>query len=201
MSDTTEDLKKRPPPIQIPPLPRRVPAVHASRPSTGGQQQQQQPVPRNASSSTQQGQRSASTPLTSPLDHDVPPLPPSGSQKSRTSALNALHNLMEEARGSPRKSEHGSVITRSSTRTKRSVRSRGSAQSGQMPPEGQENDQRTMRGRIEAQTEQNLFKMTGQVPPTPIASECQQWSTNLYISNVDRLGRPARGAYRDTRFA
>lgn len=167
MSNPLEDHKKRPPPIQIPPLPQRVPVVYASRTSLG--EQQQQPAPRNASSSTQQGPRSVSSPLTLPVDHVIPPFPASGSQKSRTSALNTLHSLMDEARGSPRKSEHGSVVTRSTTRSRRSARSRTSAQSGQS-----QDDERTSRGKMEARTEQSLFKLTGQVPPTPVMSECRQ---------------------------
>ncbi|KAH7408487.1 hypothetical protein DE146DRAFT_376019 [Phaeosphaeria sp. MPI-PUGE-AT-0046c] len=185
MSNQSEDHKKRPPPIQIPPLPQRVPAVHASRVSLG---EQQQPAPRNASSSTQQGLRSVSSPLTSPLEHAIPPLPASGSQKSRTSAINALHNLIDEARSSPRKSDHGSVVTRSTTRSRRSARSRTSAQSGQALVEAQD-DNRTSRGKMEARTEKNLFKMTGQVPPTPIASESRRNSLRYAsLTRSDSVG-------------
>jgi hypothetical protein len=170
MSNPFDDHKKRPPPILIPPLPRHKPVTYASRSQTESheQQQQQQHVTRNASSSTQRGPRSASSPLTSPLEHDASryPLPHSGSQKSRASAMSNLTGLMEQARASPHKSEQAASST---TRSKQSVRSHHSAKSSQVQHEIVEVDERTSRAKIESRVEENLFKMTGQVPPTPIA--------------------------------
>jgi hypothetical protein len=176
MSERPSDQKKRPKPIQIPALPRNAPAIHASRPSTSGHQhhyqhQYQQSVPVNVPPLAQQGPRSASPSLTLPLEHGTSRLPKSGSQKSRTSAATALK---DEARGSPRKSDSGSATAGSTTRSKHSTRSRQSANSAQAQLEALDNDERTSRGKMEARTERNLFKMTGQIPPTPIASKyCQ----------------------------
>ncbi|KAF2028149.1 hypothetical protein EK21DRAFT_70327 [Setomelanomma holmii] len=166
MSNPFEDQKKRPPPIEIPPIPRHMPATHGPHSNDNGQRQQQRDK-RNASSSTQQGPRSATTPLTSPLEHDAShlPLPQSGSQKSRASAMTTLTNLMEQARASPRKSDTG----RSTARSRHSERSTYSAIAAQTQLEAVGEDERTTRGKIESRTELNLFKMTGQVPPHPIA--------------------------------
>jgi hypothetical protein len=179
MPGLANDQKKRPPPIHIPPLPRNKPAAHAPAPSIGGQPQQlqqqnpphRQTAPRDASSSIQRGPRSASSPLTSPLEHEGSLLPRSGSQKSRTSAMAALNELLDQARGSPRKSEPSSTIARSTTRSKQSARSHLSGQSAQAQFEILADDERTSRAKIESRSERSLFKMTGQVPPTPIASE------------------------------
>jgi hypothetical protein len=174
MSGPVDNAKKRPPPITVPPL-QLIPAMYASRPKSmkNSQKQQQQPqqeVARNALSSTQQGPRSASSELTSSPDHDGARLPDSGSQRSRASAITTLTNMMEQARASPRKSETGSTVIKSTTRSKHSVHSHHSANSAQAQLEAIGNDERTSRAKIEARTEQSLFKMTGQVPPTPIAS-------------------------------
>jgi hypothetical protein len=162
-------------------------------------QQHQQPVPRNASSSTQQGPRSASSSLTSPLEHGNSHVPNSGSQRSRASAIAALNSLMDEARGSPRKSDTGSATVGSTTRSKYSARSRHSANSAQAQLEALGDDERTARGKMEARTEGNLFKLTGQLPPTPIASKsrriCQ--SDYAYAKN-SRLSRKRRGDHHDT---
>ncbi|KAH7065764.1 hypothetical protein BKA63DRAFT_454542 [Paraphoma chrysanthemicola] len=171
MSDSFEDRKKRPPPIEILPIPRHMPVSRGPQASVNDQQQQQQPPPlrdqRNASSSTQQGAQSATTPLTSPLEHDASrlPLPQSGSQKSRASAMTTLTNLMEQARASPRKSDSG----KSTARSRYSERSNRSAAVAQAQLETVVGDERTTRGKIESRTELNLFKMTGQVPPTLFA--------------------------------
>ncbi|KAH7076095.1 hypothetical protein FB567DRAFT_572446 [Paraphoma chrysanthemicola] len=170
MSDPFEHRKKRPPPIEIPPVPRHMPVSRGPQASVKDQEQQQPPPlrdQRNASSSTQQGVRSATTPLTSPLEHDASrlPLPQSGSQKSRASAMTTLTNLMEQARASPRKSDSD----KSTARSRYSERSNRSAAVAQAQPEIAGGDERTIRGKIESRTEPNLFKMTGQVPPTPLA--------------------------------
>jgi hypothetical protein len=182
MSDIPDDQKRRPPPIHIPPLQRHAPPIHASKSNTGGQQQL---ALGNAPSLAQQGPRSASPSLTSPIEHGSSRLPQSGSQKSRTSAITALNNLMDEARSSPRKSESGSAIVGSTTRSKHSARSRQSASSAQAQLEALGDDERTSRGKIEARTERNLFKMTGQIPPTPIESKyCQIcWSNHVCANN------------------
>jgi hypothetical protein len=172
MSDPLDNAKRRPPPITVPPL-QYTPAINASQPKNvkhSQQQEEQQKVARNASSSTQQDPRPASSELTSSPDHDGARLPNSSSQRSRASAITTLTSMMEQARASPRKSETGSTVIKSTTRSKHSVRSHHSANSAQAQLEALGNDERTSRAKIEARTEQNFFKMTGQIPPTPIAS-------------------------------
>lgn len=176
MSGTSDDQKRRPPPIHIPPPLPRLPHALPPRPSS---RQQHHGENRNASSSTQQGPRTVSSPLTSPLEHDGLRNPftsgsqQSGSQKSRVSAINALTTLMEESRASSRKSDQGSTIARSTTRSRHSERSQHSAAAAQAQLEALDEDERTSRAKIEARSEVNLFKMTGQVPPTPMMSECE----------------------------
>jgi hypothetical protein len=185
-----DNQRKRPPPIKVPLtyIPPRY--LNASPTKNGGQpqqdqqqqhQQQEQPqkqtVSRNASSSIQQGPRSAKSELTFSSafssEHGDSCPPNSGSQRSRASALATLSSMMEQARASPRKSETGkseadSTRVKSTTRSKHSVRSQHSAKSSQAQVETNDNDERTSRAKIEARSEQNLFKMTGQVPPTPM---------------------------------
>jgi hypothetical protein len=184
MSKPFDDHKKRPPPIFVPPLTRHKPVTYAPRAQVGGyeQLQQQQPVTRNASSSTQRGTRSASSPLTSPLEHDASryPLPNSGSQKSRASAMSNLTGLMEQARASPHKSEQAANST---TRSNQSARGHYSAKSPQVQCEMVEVDERTSRAKIESRVERSLFKIAGQVPPTPIAGSC----SSSYISSCTEL--------------
>jgi hypothetical protein len=165
MSEALDDQKKRPPPIHIPTLPR-----HAFGHPTQTYKQQQ-PSTRNASSSTQQGPRSATTPLTSPLEPEVSCVPQSGSQKSRASAMTTLNSLMDQARASPHKSEKDSTKAGSTARSRHSGRSHHSTTAAQAQLEALEQDERTSRAKIESRAEKNLLKMTGQVPPTPIASE------------------------------
>jgi hypothetical protein len=173
MSDPFDDHKKRPPPILIPPVPQQTAATHIMRTKTSEHEQplQQPATMRNAPSSTQQGPHSASPPLTSPLEHDVSryPLPKSGSQRSRTAAMTNLTGLMQQARSSPQKSDQG---IRSTTQSKHSALSRQSANSVYAQLDTPERDERTSRGKIEARTEMHMFKMSGQVPPTPIAGVC-----------------------------
>lgn len=180
MSGSTEDQKRRPPPIHVPPPPPRLP--HALPPRSSSRQQQHRGETRNASSSTQHGPRTVSSPLTSPLEHDGSHLAfpsgshQSGSQKSRASAINALATLMEESRAPSHKSDQGSIIARSTTRSRHSERSQHSAVAAQAHLEALDEDERTSRAKIEARSEIKLFKMTGQVPPTPMLGEC--WSIN-----------------------
>jgi hypothetical protein len=190
-----DNQRKRTPPIKVPLtyIPPRY--LNASPTKNGGQpqqdqqqqqqqqqhQQQEQPqkqtVSRNASSSIQQGPRSAKSELTFSSafssEHGDSCPPNSGSQRSRASALAILSSMMEQARASPRKSETGkseadSTRVKSTTRSKHSVRSQHSAKSSQAQVETNGNDERTPRAKIEARSEQNLFKITGQVPPTPM---------------------------------
>ncbi|KAF9691498.1 hypothetical protein EKO04_010276 [Ascochyta lentis] len=176
MSAPTFDHRKRPPPIAIPPLlpsrPVPGPNAFANAPSyTKGSAQHSQHF---APSSTQQAVRSGtSTPLTSPLELDESRLaiPNSGSQasKHRSSAMTTLSSLMDQARGSPRKSDCGSVPSQhgSTARSRQSEYSHRSATAAQAQLEALDEDETTTRSQIESRTEKKLFKMTGQIPPTP----------------------------------
>jgi hypothetical protein len=176
MSAPTAHHRKRPPPIAIPPLPpsRLVSGPNASAnapPRARGTGEHSQ---RFTSSSTQQAMRSrTTTPLTSPLEPDESRLavPGSGSQasKHRASAMTTLSNLMDQARGSPHKSECGSVPSRrgSTVRSRQSERSHRSATTAQAQLEALGEDESTTRSLIESRSERQLFKMAGQIPPTP----------------------------------
>lgn len=169
MSSVNNDQKRRPTPVEIPPVPRHLPAAQAAHPPRTSSRQQYQQLQivedRNASGSTHRGARSATTPLTSPLEHDESrlPFPQSGSHKSRASAVTALASLFEESRDKS---------AASTTRSRQSERSHQSAVAAQAKLEALNGDERTSRAKIEARSEVNLFKMTGQVPPTPLLSEC-----------------------------
>ncbi|KAF3033458.1 hypothetical protein E8E11_002000 [Didymella keratinophila] len=82
-----------------------------------------------------------------------------------------LTDLMDQARGSPRKSNYGSIPSRhnSTARSRQSERSQRSAKAAQARLEALDKDETTLRSRIESRTEKQLFKMTGQIPPTPTA--------------------------------
>lgn len=185
MSNTSAEYKKRPPPIHIPPLPlpRLVPRPNAFAnvsQSTEWQtndtnQYQQRREARFVSSPIRLARPVADTPLISPLDGSH--LPRSGSQTGRTrasAAMSTLSNLIDQARVSPRKSDHGSVQSRggSTSRSRHSERSHQSAASGQARLEAMCQDAKTTRAEIELRTEKKLFKMMGQVPPTPITGKC-----------------------------
>ncbi|KAH6625775.1 hypothetical protein C7974DRAFT_456076 [Boeremia exigua] len=168
------DYKKRPPPIAIPQWP---PVAHGQNAFPNaplqGKGSNQHPQ-RFASSSTQQAARSGTTtPLTSPLELGEFgfAVPKSGSQasKHRASAMTTLSGLMGQARTSPRKPDHGSVPSRhgSTTRSRQSERSHRSAIEAQAQLEIFDQDETTSRSQIESRTENKLFKMTGQIPPTP----------------------------------
>lgn len=180
MSSPTPDHKRRPPPIAIPQLPStravHVPnaTIHPPAQAKGSGQYGQ----RFASSSTQQGRQSgANTPLTSPLEFDESrvtfPKPGSQASRHRSSAMTNLADLMDQARGSPRKSDCGSATSRnnSTARSRQSERSQFSATTAQARLESLDEDETTVRSRLESRTEKQLFKMTGQIPPTPTTGE------------------------------
>lgn len=168
--------KKRPPPITLPlpPPPRPLQTIDQQR---------------------QQGQRSTdNTPLTSPIESHTPA---SGSGRSRT-AMATFTNLIDQAR-SPRKSDHGSWISinaGSTARSRQSGRSQHEAVAAQAQIEAL--DEETARGKVESRAEKNLFKMTGQVPPTPMIGE----STVLRIQSCAkpcRFGKRGRDLHQDGR--
>ena len=175
MSSHYDDQKKRPPPINIPPLPLPRP-VEAPNTAQVKRDRQQQLDGRNASNSTQaEGRSAGSTPLTSPLEQDGSYLPRSQSQtsKSGVSVKATFSNLMDQARVSPLRSEHSFTINShpgSTTRSRHSGRSYHSAAGAQAQLEAL--DEKTSRGQIESRNEQRLFKMTGQLPPTPTIGMC-----------------------------
>lgn len=170
--------KKRPPPITLPlpPPPRPLPTIDQQR---------------------QQGQRSTdNTPLTSPIESHTPA---SGSGRSRT-AMATFTNLIDQAR-SPRKSDHGSWISSnagSTARSRQSGRSQHEALAAQAQIEAL--DEETARGKVESRAEKNLFKMTGQVPPTPMIGEsmllCMHSRAKIY-----RFGKRGRHLYQNRRLA
>lgn len=169
MSDPFDDRKKRPPPILIPAVPRITATTQATRTNTNEQEQGNR---QHQLSLSQQGSRFASSPLTFPPEQDVSrvPLPKSGSQKSRTSAITNLTNLMEEARQPPQELELVG-IGGPTTRPKNSSRSRQRANSGQTGLGLHDKAEKTTRAWIEARTEQHVFKIAGQIPPAHLVGE------------------------------
>ncbi|KAF1942282.1 hypothetical protein EJ02DRAFT_502973 [Clathrospora elynae] len=88
---------------------------------------------------------------------------------------------MGQARGtSPRRSEHGSTLG-STARSKQSERSQQSAMAVQAQLETL--DELSVRGKIESRSERNLFKRTGQIPPTPITGAYSE--DDVYIRTED----------------
>jgi hypothetical protein len=176
MSDVYGDQKRRPPPITIPSLPAALPrstqvaTTSQTKPIANDRQHQREA--QDGSGSSQTGRRSATTPLTSPLDE--PGLSQSTS-KTRANATTTLPGVMEQVPSSPQKSNYGSTLSSrygSTTRSRHSTRSHRSAAMAQPQLEALAADERTSRGMIESRTERSLFKMTGQLPPTPIAGRC-----------------------------
>lgn len=158
--------KKRPPPIDVPPS--RRPSLPQG---AGSMDRQERHHVRNPSGITQPGQQSADTSaLTTPVDPAGMRLPPSGSGRSRN-AIATFANFIEQSRvSSPRKSDQGHDSTAgsrrgSTARSRQSGRSQYSAAAVQAQLEAL--DEETARGKIESRSERNMFKMTGQVPPTP----------------------------------
>lgn len=190
MSSPYEDPKKRPPAVNIPPLPLPRPVQAANIPQMNCDGQQQRSA-RNASNSTQHGPRNmGSIPLTSPLEQDTARLPPSQSQtiKSHASAKSTLTNIADQAHASPRLSDHSSTMGSqrgATTRSRHSERSYHSAAAAQAQLEAL--DERTTRGRMEERNEHKLFKMTGQVPPTPITGMCSSTALRRCPQDTDRL--------------
>jgi hypothetical protein len=176
MSDAYGDQKRRPPPITIPSLPvappRSTQVATTSQTKPIANDRQHQRDVKYGSGSSQNGPRSATTPLTSPLDELG--LPQSTS-KTRANTTTTLPGVMEQAPSSPQKSNYGSTSSSrhgSTTCSRHSVRSHQSAVVARPQLEAVAADERTSRGMIESRTERSLFKMTGQVPPTPIAGRC-----------------------------
>jgi hypothetical protein len=199
---STPDHKKRPPPIAIPQLPpsRAVPVAQAPAQTKGSGQHTQ----RFASSSTQQAARSgANTPLTSPLEFDESriALPASGSQASRhrSSAMTTLSDLLDQARASPRKPDYGSVPSRhnSTARSRQSERSQRSAAAAQARLEALDEDESTLRSQIESRMEKKLFKMTGQIPPTPTTGKQHFTVIRLLRLTIIRCYRSRQSLHSD----
>lgn len=180
MSSQYDDPKKQPPPVNIPPLPlpRPVQTPNSAQMNHHGQQRQHRDA-NNASISMQQAPRSMrSTTLTSPFEQDTTRLPHSQSQtgKSHIAINPTFSNLVDQARVSPHRSDHGSTTgsqRASTTRSRHSGRIYHSAATAQAQLEGL--DEKTTRGQIESRSEHRLFKMTGQVPPTPTTGMCSPY--------------------------
>lgn len=159
MSTRSEDQRKRPPPINIPalPLPRPRPAPRLT-PNFSQRlpiQQQQRDVGQDPQVAQQGPQSTGTSPLTSPLEPEVFPLPKSGSSRSCTSGKSAFASLIDASRRSPRKSDHGSATA--------SVHDAASREHHGATPQAQPElfDVRSVRGRIESRTEQQTLKKTG----------------------------------------
>lgn len=159
MSSNHGDQKKRPQPVNIPPLPLPPPAPIPTsiQPGRRGPQQQyrhQQNDARNANGDTL---------LTSPLEQDSSHFARSQPQsgKSYDSSMTGTSNLANPTRVSSRRSDY------SSRHSERSQHSSAAAQA-----QWDSFDVKTTRGQIESRNEQKLFKMTGQLPPTPTTGIC-----------------------------
>ncbi|KAF1831232.1 hypothetical protein BDW02DRAFT_641606 [Decorospora gaudefroyi] len=179
MSYQYGEQKRRSSSISIPHLP-------PPRPPPSATSQDRHRDARNAPSSTQQRYHSTgTTSLTTPSE-PATRLPPSGSGKSRH-AMATFTNLVDEARvSSPRKSDQGSLRNPdsyraggSTTLSGHSERSQRSAAAAQAQLERL--DEMSARGRIEARSERNLFKATGQIPPTPTTGT----EDDVYIRTED----------------
>ncbi|KAH7374391.1 hypothetical protein BKA66DRAFT_534274 [Pyrenochaeta sp. MPI-SDFR-AT-0127] len=185
MSSGHQDQKKRPPPINIPPLPLPPPAPIPVSIQTVRKGQQQQSA-RNASNLAQHGpQTTGSTPLTSPLEQDPSRFARSlsNTNKNYKSSLTGSSNVLDQTHVSPLRSDHGSEGNGhdSATQSRQSERSQRNAATTQVQLEAR--DQRTTRGRIEARNERKLFKMTGQIPPTPTTGVADE--NIVYIRTED----------------
>lgn len=174
------DLKKRPPPITIPPLQkaRAVPGPNAFAVIAKTKQD-------GLNENKDVGNSTSPSPAISPLDG--PSLPHPGSQHSRkdgSSRGSAMAAVMDFARGSsPRKSDgrsstnsHHALAPMSSIKSRyshRSHRSNGSSRPGTAGQHsmGEDEDHATARGQIESRAEKKLFKMMGQIPGSPAAGK------------------------------
>ncbi|KAI4605727.1 hypothetical protein J4E80_010510 [Alternaria sp. BMP 0032] len=102
-------------------------------------------------------------------------------------------NLIDQAR-SPRKSDHGSWISSnagSTARSRQSERSQHEAVAAQAQIEAL--DEETARGKVESRAEKNLFKMTGQVPPTPMIDSANEDDIYIRTEDLRRQCRIASG--------
>ena len=177
------DDKKRPPPIAIPlwPPSRTAPEQNASTKATRQTEAHSRNPQRFASSSTQAVEPpQTNTPLTSPLQLDEAgiceargPVSKSSSQTSRhlSPAMTTLSDLVDQARLLHHKLDNSSMPSQhdSTARSRQSERSHHSAAAAQAKFEALGGDETTTRSQIESCSEKQLFKMTGQIPPTPIA--------------------------------
>jgi hypothetical protein len=175
MADSYDEHKKRPPPIAVPswPQPRQTPGPNAFANSQARSDQQQQDASNNASAHARRTTRSVTSPLASPLEQNVS-RSASHASKNRASAMTTLSYLMDQARMSPRKSESSSMPScRGTSHSRYSEASHRSATAAQARLEALDQDTTvTTRAQIESRTERKLFKMTGQIPPTPVTGMC-----------------------------
>ncbi|KAG9189338.1 hypothetical protein G6011_06206 [Alternaria panax] len=177
MSYRNVDDRKRPPPIAIlNPLPPPRPP-----PGAAPTNQQSQKHSRNASNSTKGRLSTGNTPLFSPVESHPPA---SGSSRSRN-AMATFTNLIDQARvSSPRKLKHASWTgsnVDSTARSRQSGRSQHDAAAAQARLEAL--DEETARGKMESRAEKNIFKLTGQIPPTPTADSADE--DDVYIRTQD----------------
>jgi hypothetical protein len=175
MADSYDEHKKRPPPIAVPswPQPRQTPGPNAFANSQARSDQQHQDASNNASAHARRTTRSVTSPLASPLEQNVS-RSASHASKNRASAMTTLSYLMDQARMSSRKSESSSMPSRRGTsHSRHSEASHRSATAAQARLEALDQDTTmTTRAQIESRTERKLFKMTGQIPPTPVTGMC-----------------------------
>jgi hypothetical protein len=175
MADSYDEHKKRPPPIAVPswPQPRQTPGPNAFANLQARSDQQQQDASNNASAHARRTTRSVTSPLASPAEQNVS-RSVSHASKNRASAMTTLSHLMDQARMSPRKSESSSMPSRRGTsHSRHSEASHRSATAAQARLEALDQDTTmTTRAQIESRTERKLFKMTGQIPPTPVTGMC-----------------------------
>lgn len=109
-------------------------------------------------------------------------------------------NLIDQAR-SPRKSDHGSWISSnvgSTARSRQSGRSQHEAVAAQAQIEAL--DEETARGKVESRGEKNLFKMTGEVPPTPMIGESMVLRIH-FCTKTYRFDKRERDLYQEGRLA
>ena len=168
---------KRPPllPTSKPSLSHQRPQLTELPPNTRYADHERHPqYAQDSSNAAQHGQRSAgASSVTTPVDSADVHILHSGSSRGRD-AVTEFSNVMDQRiLLSSLKSDYGSVTgsSRSSTaRSKQSGRSQQSAAAAQARLEAL--DELTARGEIESRSERNLFKLTGQVPPTPSNGKC-----------------------------
>lgn len=174
MPSRSDSRSKRPPPLPIKkPLlshkheqQQQLTQLPSSARSAGYEKQQQ--YAQHPLDATHHGQQFAGvSSVTTSVDPAEIHFPSSGSSRGRHVA--ELTNLMEQKiASSVYKAEYGSIAGSShasTTRSRRSARSQQSAAAAQAQLEAF--DELTARGEIESRSERSLFKMTGQIPPSP----------------------------------